>query len=72
MKKLRKFTIGPSIALTDAQMMSVQGGDTDPNVCHAKSTDASCSGTCYQYVGGKEGSCYWNFSSHSCLCQVSQ
>lgn len=72
MKKLKKFTIGSSVVLSTTQMMGVLGGDSDPNVCHSKSTDDTCSGSCYQYTGGKQGYCEWSFSSHSCSCHVSQ
>ncbi len=72
MKKLKKFTIGSSVVLSTTQMQGVLGGDTDPNVCHSKSTDDTCSGPCYQYTGGKAGYCEWNFTSHSCNCHVSQ
>lgn len=39
MKKLKKFTLGSSVVLSTTQMMGVLGGDTDPNVCHSKTTD---------------------------------
>lgn len=72
MKKLKKFTLGSSVVLSTTQMMGVLGGDTDPNVCHSKTTDETCSGSCYQYTGGKAGSCKWDYTTHSCGCQVTQ
>lgn len=72
MKKIKKFSISSTLALSEAQMMGILGGDTDPNVCHSKSTDETCSGSCYQYVGGKEGSCYWYYEQHYCQCVVAQ
>ena len=72
MKKLKKFILGPSEALSATQMMAVLDGDSDPNVCHSKSTDDTCSGSCYQYVGGKQGSCTWDYITHSCGCVVVQ
>lgn len=72
MKKLKRFTISSTFALSEAQMMDIFGGDTDPNVCHSKTTDDTCSGNCYQYVGGKEGYCNWDYKDHSCQCVVAQ
>ena len=72
MRKLKKFTIGSSVALSDTQMAGITGGDSDPNVCHAKSYDSTCSGTCRQYSRGKQGYCSWDYNSHSCLCDVKQ
>ena len=39
MKKLKKFTLGSSVVLSTTHLMGVLGGDTDPNVCHSKTTD---------------------------------
>lgn len=72
MRKLKKFVVGNSVTLSAEQMMDLSGGDKDPNVCHSKSTDDTCSGKCYQYEGGPEGNCYWNFQIHNCYCSVAQ
>lgn len=72
MRKLKKFTVGTSIILSENQMVSVLGGDTDPNVCHSKTTDSMCFGKCQQYFGGSIGNCNWDFNTHSCQCVVKQ
>lgn len=72
MRKIKKIVVAASSQLSALQMQMITGGDTDPNVCHSKTTDSTCSGECYQYVGGPEGFCYWNYVSHSCGCTTNQ
>lgn len=66
------FAKGSSEMLSAAKMMGVLGGDTDPNVCHSKSTDDTCSGACQQTKNGPYGYCYWDFNVHNCQCYVKQ
>ena len=43
-----------------------------PNFLIGNDDEKTCSGSCYQYIGGKEGSCKWDYTTHSCGCQVTQ
>ncbi len=72
MRKISRVVVREMTTLTNEEMALITGGDKDPNVCHSKTEDSVCSGSCYQYEGGSTGSCYWDYHEHSCKCVVAQ
>mgnify|MGYP006873048370 CR=1 FL=1 len=71
MKKIKRISLVPGIQILDAmsQKQLRGAGNTDPNVCHSKSTRESCSGSCVDYEG-YSGSCAWVDATSSCRCAI--
>ena len=69
MKKFRKFVLSHNIGCLsyEEQTLISGGGDVDPNVCHAKTSRAQCSGSCVTY-DGLYGYCGWVDVYSQCMC----
>ena len=71
MKKLKKFSLIPSVQILDAMAQKQLCGalDCDPSVCHSKSSRYTCSGYCVGYEGFY-GLCKWVGKTSSCICEI--
>ena len=65
MKKLKKFSLIPSVQILDAMAQKqLCGAGDDPNVCRY-----TCSGYCVDYEG-YSGVCKWVGKTSSCNCEI--
>ncbi len=73
MRKIKRFVLNDSFTVLSAETQKnvIGGGDTDPNVCHQKTTRDSCSGSCVDYAYNA-GYCGWVGAYSQCVCVVLQ
>ena len=69
MKKMKRFTLLPQMnQLSESeQMILLGGGNTDPNVCHSKTSKYQCYGACVTF-DNLRGRCYWIGVYSQCMC----